>query len=172
MEHVAGETLKDRLARSPLSLSEFLQQATEIAEALEIAHDQPSDDSHGQGETPSPARWQRPIPLAVLGLLIVLLDRFLWRPVHDSQPTQPTANRWSVVPPEGASLVPHYITLSPDGRRLVYPADRGDTSQLYVRDLFGSGWESRAIPQTEGACVRFSLPTEIGWASLMLMTTC
>ena len=39
MEHVAGETLKDRLARSPLSLSEFLQQATEIAEALEIAHE-------------------------------------------------------------------------------------------------------------------------------------
>ena len=39
MEHVAGETLKDRLSRAPLTLNEVLQQATEIAEALETAHE-------------------------------------------------------------------------------------------------------------------------------------
>ena len=39
MEHLAGETLKDRLTRAPLALNEVLQQATEIAEAVETAHE-------------------------------------------------------------------------------------------------------------------------------------
>ena len=39
MEYVAGETLKERIARGPISLLETLQLGLEIAEALEIAHE-------------------------------------------------------------------------------------------------------------------------------------
>jgi tetratricopeptide (TPR) repeat protein len=39
MEYLPGETLKDRLARGPLPVEEALQKATEIAEALEEAHE-------------------------------------------------------------------------------------------------------------------------------------
>ncbi len=40
MEYVAGETLQARLCKGPLSVKEAVQVATEIAEALEVAHDQ------------------------------------------------------------------------------------------------------------------------------------
>ena len=40
MEYVAGQTLKDRLAKGSLELRDALQKATEIAEALEAAHKQ------------------------------------------------------------------------------------------------------------------------------------
>ena len=39
MEYVQGETLNDQLASGPMSLDKFLQQATELAEALETAHE-------------------------------------------------------------------------------------------------------------------------------------
>ncbi len=38
MEYVDGQTLRDKLARGPLSLEETLQIASEVAEALEAAH--------------------------------------------------------------------------------------------------------------------------------------
>ena len=38
MEYVQGETLQDKLANGPLPLKEALEKATEIAEALEAAH--------------------------------------------------------------------------------------------------------------------------------------
>ena len=40
MEYIAGESLKDRLAKGPLELKDALQKAVEIAEALEAAHKQ------------------------------------------------------------------------------------------------------------------------------------
>ena len=40
MEYIAGESLKDRLAKGPLEMKDALQKATEIAEALEAAHKQ------------------------------------------------------------------------------------------------------------------------------------
>ena len=40
MEYVAGQSLKDRLAKGPLELKDVLQKAMEIAEALEAAHRQ------------------------------------------------------------------------------------------------------------------------------------
>ena len=39
MEYVAGETLKERISRGPISLLETLQLSSEITEALEIAHE-------------------------------------------------------------------------------------------------------------------------------------
>ena len=38
MEYVQGETLKEKLAKGPLPLNDALEQATEVAEALEEAH--------------------------------------------------------------------------------------------------------------------------------------
>ena len=40
MEYIAGQSLKDRLAKGPLELKDALQKAVEIAEALEAAHKQ------------------------------------------------------------------------------------------------------------------------------------
>lgn len=39
MEHVEGQTLKDRLAQGPVPLKEAMEWAVEIAEALAVAHE-------------------------------------------------------------------------------------------------------------------------------------
>jgi serine/threonine-protein kinase len=48
------------------------------------------------------------------------------------------------------------FTLSPNGTRLVYVADLGDTSQLYVRPL--DQFEARPLPGTQGAYGPFFSP--------------
>ena len=62
------------------------------------------------------------------------------------------------VPPEVQLLVARNnpLALSPDGNRLVYAAQRGDTSQLYLRDL--ERFEATPIPGTEGGTTPFFSP--------------
>ena len=104
------------------------------------------------------SKWRQAMPVVVIVLLALatglFLDSVLWNRADDSQPT--TVTRLSVVPPEGASLDERHLALSPNGRRLVYPANRGDTSQLYLRDL--DQLESRPIPHTEDAWHPFFSP--------------
>ena len=105
----------------------------------------------------APTSWRRG---AILGVLIGLVGSaaafFFWNLAYDSQPVQPTAARLSVVLPDGVTLDPRHLALSPDGSHLVYPASRGGTSQLYVRAL--DQLESKPIPYTEGAMYPFFSP--------------
>ena len=62
------------------------------------------------------------------------------------------------VPPEVQLLVARNnpLALSPDGNRLVYAAQRGATSQLYLRDL--GRFQAAPIPGTEGGTTPFFSP--------------
>ena len=128
---------------------------------IKYAFEQPSDDPYGEVETATPTRWQQPIPLAALGLLIalvgVLLGPFLWNPGNDSQPASPSVTRFRITLPDdevipgGAS-----VALSPDGTQLVYAAIRDNTSRLYRRSL--NELEASEIPGTEGGLIPFFSP--------------
>ncbi len=94
--------------------------------------------------------WRRGAILGVsVGLVVSAAAFSLWYLADDSQPIQPTVARLSIVLPDGATLRPRLLALSPDGSQLVYPASRGETRQLYVRAL--GQLESKPIPYTEGA---------------------
>lgn len=58
--------------------------------------------------------------------------------------------------PVGDTGLGAHVTLSADGRRLVYAVTVGDEAQLYVRDL--DDFEARAIPGTVGARQPFLSP--------------
>ncbi len=123
-----------------------------IADArIEIrqAQAEPVDPILAQG-APVTDIWRRGAILGgVIGLVLSAAAFFLWNLGDDSQPTQPTVTRSSIVLPEGARLSIRTLALSPDGRQLVFGASRGGTRQLYVRAL--DQLESKPIPHTESA---------------------
>ena len=99
------------------------------------------------------SRWRQAMLVVVIALLALatglLLGFVLWNLADDSQPTQPTVTRSSIVLPEGARLGIRSLALSLDGSELVFGASRGGTRQLYLRTL--DQLESRPIPHTEGS---------------------
>ena len=128
----------------------------DIADArIEIRHalSEPSDHSPGETATATSARWKQPIPVAAVGLLMVLigvlLGFLLWNPEKDSQPAPPTVTRFPIVLPED-EVIPAQpsLALSPDGTQLVYAAVRDNTRRLYLRGI--DQLEVEPIPGTEG----------------------
>jgi len=107
------------------------------------------------------------IPLALIALLLVVTVGtavWLFRPV--AQGTVPPPKRLLIRLPENAPLALARLApldigrtsfvLSQDGTRLVYAADRGNTSQLYVRPL--DQLEATPLPGTQGAYGPFFSP--------------
>ena len=131
-----------------------------IADArIEIRHalSEPSDHSPGETATATSARWKQPIPLAAVGLLMVLIGVFvgpiLWNSKDDSHPAPPTVTRFPIDLPGGAA---NTLALSPDGTQLVYGAVRDNTRRLYLRAI--DGLEAKEIPGTEGGWAPFFSP--------------
>jgi serine/threonine-protein kinase len=74
-------------------------------------------------------------------------------------PTRPTARLVVTLPPSDRLALGGFtpvVALSPDGTRLVYVANRGGSTQLYVRAL--DRFEASPIPGTEGAATPFFSP--------------
>jgi serine/threonine-protein kinase len=73
-------------------------------------------------------------------------------------PTRPVARVVVTLPPGDRLTVGNtpVVTLSPDGSRLVYVANQGGSTQLYVRAI--DRFETTAIPGTEGAEAPFFSP--------------
>ena len=99
---------------------------------------------------PNPAR----LPAAV-ALLVVLIGLVWWvKPdfFAANEPGSRTPTKFEITLPAGAPLASRGsidVVISPDGKRVVYLAQRKDTTQLYVRPL--DQFEARPIPGTEGA---------------------
>ena len=84
---------------------------------------------------------------------------FAWPPPHP-------VNRWNISLPESAPIAPigsaplavgrPALAISPDGSKIVYVADIGGTTQLYLRSL--EQFEVMPIPGTEGAYYPFFAP--------------
>jgi len=90
--------------------------------------------------------------VATLALLGLSAWTFYPRPVEPARVVKTTA-----MLPEGVTLVPNSPpTVSPDGRRIVFAANKGGTRALWVRDL--DALEARMLPGTEGALRPFWAP--------------
>ena len=83
--------------------------------------------------------WQRPIPLAIVALVIsAIAGSAVWA-LTRPQPIAPRVGRFAIPPPApltvGVSTARRDIAISPDGTRVVYTASGGNPYQLYVRGV-------------------------------------
>jgi eukaryotic-like serine/threonine-protein kinase len=107
----------------------------------------------------SPLQRRRPWAAALIGAAAVIAGIAFWSLVRVPQsPTRPIA-RLVVTLPAADRLAFGYlpaIAFAPDGSRLVYVANHGGSSQLYVRAI--DRFEARPIPGTDGAETPFFSP--------------
>jgi|SRR5579863_1217212 len=129
------------------------QSAREIKHALEwMAQAAPAAPEIVQAPAP-PARSTK-LPWAIAALLALIaigLAGWMFWPKTEP-PAQIT--RFQVPLPENASFG-NYVSLSPDGRKLVINTS-GDQGALWIRDLDALEW--RRLPGTEGAASPFWSP--------------
>ncbi len=96
-----------------------------------------------------PAQWKRAIPWSVAAAIAVMAALAIG---SSTRPGPRPLSKFVITPPPTAPLA-HSDTLdlaiSPDGRRIVFVAERGDSTQLYARRL--DELEAKPIPGTEGA---------------------
>ncbi len=179
-QEFGGETVSDSIAKilqkepgwdalpkeTPLGVQRLLRRCLEkdLGSRLRDIGDAGLEIAEGLSEpvgvtTATSARWQRPIPLAALGLLVVLLGvfvgAFLWNLENDS-PLGPVT-RFSIVLPDGEAIPQRTsLALSPDGTQLVYAAVRDGTRRLYRRSL--NQQNAQSIPGTENGHSPFFSP--------------
>ena len=150
--------LRRCLAKDPY---ERLQHIGDARIVIRHALNEPSDLSTVGMATASPAWWQQPITLAVIGLVVllmgVLLGPFLWSPDIDGPPPPPIVSRFPITLPNGEVMPPQpTLALSPDGTQLVYGAVRDNTRRLYLRAIDQLG--ATMIPGTVDAWAPFFSP--------------
>lgn len=119
-----------------------------------------SDASESRAAVPTPSSnraWRRSAAIAATALLTGTLAGVLWQ--RDGSPRPNREVRFSIALPEEervATTELGAVTMSPDGRSIVYVAGRGNTTQLMVRAL-DSG-TARPLPGTSGAVSPFFSP--------------
>jgi serine/threonine-protein kinase len=104
----------------------------------------------------APALWKRAIPWSMATAVIVIATIFIW---NSARPEQRLLTRFPLVLPPTQRLLGqllHEVALSPDGTHLVYVANTGGSSQLYLRAL--DSLEAKPIEGTEGAAGPFFSP--------------
>ena len=95
------------------------------------------------------ARWKRGIRWGIGTVGAITVGVLMW---ESTRPGPPTVTKFVIVPPLTAPLADTNsidLAISPDGRRIVYVAKRGESTQLYVRRL--DGLDATPLPGTEGA---------------------
>ena len=98
---------------------------------------------------PTPTVWKRAIPWGMTGLALLMAAVAIWSLMS---PSPPLLLKFDMTPPPTAPLDAEFgtdLTISPDGRRIVYLADLEGADQLYVRSL--DELIARPIPGTEDA---------------------
>ena len=119
----------------------------------------PSDPGRSKATVPAPSRnraWLRSAALIAVGLVVGVLAALPWQRDASSGSKEV---RFSITLPEDERIATTElgaVTMSPDGRAIVYVAGRGDTTQLMVRAL-DSG-TARSLPGTFGAVSPFFSP--------------
>ena len=96
----------------------------------------------------APVTWQRVIPWSIALVAAAIAAVAIW---SLTPPASLPLLKFEITPPSTAPLAPGRLTdlaISPDGKRIVYLADREGTSQLYVRSL--DERIATPIPGTEG----------------------
>ncbi len=96
-----------------------------------------------------PAQWKRAIPWSVAAAIAVMAAVAIG---SSTRPGPRPLSKFVITPPPTARLVNNEtidLAISPDGRRIVYVAERGDSTELFLRRL--DELEAKPIPGTEGA---------------------
>ena len=127
--------------------------AIEIREALN-----PPETEFATGQRPSaptiPVRRWRLLAIGTTLLLLVVLgaNALMW---NNKQPTTRSSVHFPVSLLPNQTLMPQ-VTVSPDGKRLVYVGRIGGTNRLYLREL--DQLSARELPETKGASYPFFSP--------------
>ena len=100
--------------------------------------------------------WQRALPWAMVGVLVVLSGFLAWSSLETPRSEKTVRLSITLPPTQWLNKEELLVTLSPDGRRLVYAARSGGAAQLFVREL--DAFEAKPLPQTEGARNPFFSP--------------
>ncbi|UCE41095.1 MAG: protein kinase [Candidatus Aminicenantes bacterium] len=106
---------------------------------------------------PSP-KW-RSLFLATAGLAIILTCVLLWNPWRTNKPLEQLTSRFAINLPPGETLeleIGSSVVLSPDGKQLIYVAQKEEMTQLYLRPIHE--FEAQPISGTEGARGPFFSP--------------
>jgi Tol biopolymer transport system component len=102
-------------------------------------------------------RWRQAAPW-IVAALAVFAGAFAV--VHyRTAPVAPPVMRFTLAPPAGGEFATHVgaaAVLSPDGTRMAYVLQKGEQSQLYVRNLDQT--QTSPLPETEGASIPFFSP--------------
>jgi len=104
----------------------------------------------------APARWHLVVPWILVGLVGVVFAISQWRRPLDTNREAPTPARVSIVLSEPLALASAAplglarpsVTISPDGDRLVYVAERDGVRKLFLREM--DRYETTPIDGTEG----------------------
>ncbi len=115
----------------------------------------------------APAAWKRAIPwsIAVVGVVFGVSIAF-W---SSSSPTSPSLRKLVITPSPTAPLGNRRfadLAISPDGRHVVYSADVGTRSQLYVRAM--DGLTAAPLPGTEGVDRDFFFSHDSEWVAFVV----
>ncbi|MDA2930044.1 serine/threonine-protein kinase, partial [Acidobacteria bacterium AH-259-O06] len=97
-----------------------------------------------------PPLWRRAIPWSITAVTVIVAAGLAFWSL--TRPERPSLTKFVITPPPTAPLVNaagNELAISPDGRRIVYLAERDGTRQLYVRPI--DDLMAAPIPGTEGA---------------------
>jgi Tol biopolymer transport system component/tRNA A-37 threonylcarbamoyl transferase component Bud32 len=121
-----------------------------------VSQDSPSTAPAAAAAVPVP-RWRQAAPW-LLAALAVVVGAFAVAH-YRTAPAPAPVMRFTLAPPAGGEFATHVgaaAVLSPDGTRMAYVLQKGEQSQLYVRNLDQS--QASPLPGTEGATIPFFSP--------------
>ncbi len=110
----------------------------------------------GVGSATQSAGWKRAIPWSITAAVMVIAGWALW---SLTVPTSKPLTKMVITTPDNAPLVDsnvNDVTISPDGRKIVYTTLVGGETQLYLRQLDDLG--ATPLSGTEGAYERCFSP--------------
>ena len=155
VRRVLRRCLEKDLRRRFRDIGDIKLELEDIASA-----DARGDPGRSHPPIPAPSRnqaWLRSAALVTAGTLVGLLVGVPWQ--RDGSSARSNEMKFSITLPEDERIATTElgaITMSPDGRSIVYVAGRGNTTQLMVRAL--DAGTARALPGTFGAVSPFFSP--------------
>ncbi|MDA2934176.1 protein kinase, partial [Acidobacteria bacterium AH-259-D05] len=154
-------TVKKMLAKEPdrryqniadarIDLEEVMTEIVESPVKARAAVEASSEAASARSGVLSERSWRRLIPWSIAAMIAVMAGVGFW---ILTRPTSEPLTKFVITTPPPTPLMStagNDLAISPDGRRVVYPADPG-RPQLYVRSL--GDFSATPIAGTEGATV-------------------
>ena len=159
--------LRQCLVKDP---KERLRDIGDVRLAMKGVFETPASAPSEGTATPQPSVWQRPVPLLLGAFLLVAISGVaVWSVTRSGPPTVQPTKRFVITTPASNAIAPglpgHYVTLSSDGRTLIYNGANDGVRQLYRRSM--DQLEVIPIRDTENA-IAPSFSPEGEWVAFYL----